>query len=134
MMTHLGCKSSQSLTSAAVDTLVVIGRAWDDKRMQEVLFDYVEKKVIDHIVDRIDDIKYDPIAKIEKISSDVGVDAKERDFVKDLIEKERKFNLEMGIGQNENDSVNLSVKESGLGVRMVKIDQKDKLAKSNPRL
>lgn len=84
---------------AAVDTLVVVGRTWDERLLQEVLLDIVEPKVVDFVIDRIDDPKYDPVGKIEKVNKDAPP-PKDNDFVKEIIEKERKFNKLMGIQED----------------------------------
>lgn len=81
---------------AAVDTLVVIGRCWDERLLQEALFDSVEPKVVQFVVDRVDDNNYDPVGKIERANKEERA-PKDNDFVKEIIEKERKFNKIMGV-------------------------------------
>lgn len=92
--------------------------------LQEVICEHVESKVVDYIVDRIDNEQYDPIAKIEKFAVETA-DGKDRDFVKDIIEKERKFNQTMGI--KDKIGVDMpTLDESVVGVRVSpKLDASD---------
>lgn len=81
------------VTRSTVDALVIVGRLWSERLMQESMTDKVDAKVMDYIIDRIDDVSYDPIAKMNVYIE--STDNRDNDFVKDIIEKERKFNKSM---------------------------------------
>lgn len=115
---------AMKVKDAAVDALVIIGRTWEERLLQEALLDIVEPKVVDYVIDRIDDQKYDPVGKIDKVNADTP-SAKENDFVKEIIEKERKFNKIMGI-QDDLPMPELSAEpgeKSVVGIRINKGDE-----------
>lgn len=82
-----------------------------------MLSESVEPKVIEFVIDRIDNRQYDPISKIEKFVKEKD-EAKERDFVKEIVEKERKFNKLMGIESTEVESESTVLDQSVVGVRI----------------
>ena len=56
----------------AADTIVLISRIWSSERLQEILMVELDKKVYEYLLDRIDDVKYDPMENIVKIRKDEG--------------------------------------------------------------
>ena len=76
----------------AADTIVLISRMWSSERLQEILLVELDKKVYEFLLDRIDDVKYDPMDNIIKIRKDESRQVyEENDFVKEIIDKDNEF-------------------------------------------
>jgi hypothetical protein len=92
----------------------LISRAWSNPQTQEILQNNLETDVYTYIIDKIDDLRYDPMDHIMPLKSGTSdqVSMEENDFVIDIIEKERQFNAELGQKEYDDSQTAQEIKEA----------------------
>ena len=83
--------------------IVLISKAWSSPQTQEILQKNLDPAVYAYILDKIDDVRYDPMEKIMpmRLEEKISEEEKDNDFVIDIIKKEREFNAQLGILDDE---------------------------------